>query len=160
MKKTIIVLFLCCIIGYQGYPQNKPVTLSAFYPQTPDTIELTEQQIIDIIKSGEALFCKIDMFVERNDTDFCIKNMEILFPKNSVFDAVYLESSVFYGESEEDQINIHCDYLIINVKNCKQWEITEEELASLPKLSKYLDKKIKKTPLKPCKQVYLPLDWK
>ncbi|MEI6774859.1 MAG: hypothetical protein WCL18_09115 [bacterium] len=157
MKKTIIII-LCYLAGYQGYAQNKSVTLLAFYPKVPDTLEWTEQEIIDIIEEGKTLYCKIDMFVERNDTNFYAKNMEILFPENSVFDAVYLESSVFYGSSKKDQINMHCDYLIINIKNSKQWEITEEEVASLAKLSKYLDEKIKKEKLKECDEKHSPLD--
>ena len=155
MKKTII-LFLCCLIGYQGYPQKNQFTTSSFGSQITDTIEWTEQQIIDILKMGEVLFCKYDIFLERNDTTFYIKNMELPLTKDSFFDSAYIESSISYGESQQEQ-NIHCSYLIMNDKWGNSLELTEYELASLPKLTEYLDEKIQETPVKDC-EGYVPLD--
>lgn len=156
MKKTII-LFLCCLIGYQGCPQKNQITAV----QSNDTsIEWTEQEIIDILKKGDAsLFCKYDLFLERNDTSFYIKNMELLLPNDLFFDSAYIESSITYGESKKDQKDMHCSYLIMNDKWGNALELTEDELAYLPKLAKYLDVKVQKTPLNECNE-YLPLDWK
>lgn len=154
MKKTII-LFLCCLIGYQGYPQ-KNQGISSFDPQMTDTIQWSEEQIIDILKRGEVLFCKYDLFLERNDTTFYIKNMELPLSKDLFFDSAYIESSIGYGEREQEQ-NIRCNYLIMNDKWGNSLELTEYELSYLPKLAEYLDGKIQKTPVKDC-EIYVPLD--
>lgn len=157
--KNVITILCVLIMGYQGYSQTSKLTISAFYPQIADTIEWAEEEIIAILeKSDPALFCKVDLFLERNDTSFYIKNMDFPLLHDSIFDSVYMESSIFYGEKRKHQRNIHCDYLIINDKWGNQLELTEDALASLPKLSKYLDKKVKKTRLKKCKQGYMPLD--
>lgn len=156
MKKTII-LFLCCLIGYQGYPQKNTFTASLSDSEMTGSIQWTEQQIIDILKKGELLFCKYDLFLERNDTTFYIKNMELPLTKDSFFDSAYIESSISYGENQENQM--YCSYLIMNDKWGNSLELTEYELAYLPKLAEYLDEKIQKTPVKDC-ETYVPLDWK
>jgi hypothetical protein len=158
MKKIITVLCVLTL-GYQGYSQTSSLTILAFYPQIADTIEWTEEEIIAIIdKSEPALFCKIDLFLEKGDTSFYVKNMDFPLLHDSIFDSVYMESSIFYGEKKKHRKKIHCHYLIVNDKWGNQLELTEDALVSLPKLSKYLDKKVKKTRLKECKQGYVPLD--
>lgn len=157
--KKIITIFCVLIMGYQGYCQKNNLSTSAFYPEIADTITWTEEEIIAILdKSDPALFCKIDLFLERNDTSFYVKNMDFPLGKDSVFDSVYIESSIVFSKKRRQQKNIHCDYIIINDRWGSQLELTEDALASLPKLSKYLDKKIKKTRLKECKKGYVPLD--
>ena len=138
-------------MGYQGYSQKDNLTIMAFYPEVPDTFEWSEQQIIDILKKGDISFCKLDMFLERHDTLFYIKDMEFPLSKDSIFDSVYMESSIFYGEHRRNWKNIHCTYLVIEDKFGSQLELTEDALVNLPTLSKYLDKKIRKTHLKKCK---------
>ena len=149
--KKLLVLFFYCLGVYQGYAQTNARTILAFYPQVPDTFEWSEQQIIDILKNGDISFCKLDMFLERHDTTFYIKDMELPISQDSIFDSVYMESSIFYGERRKDQKHIHCTYIVIEDKFGGQLELTEDALAHLPGLSKYLDKKIRKTHLKECK---------
>ncbi|HMS91244.1 MAG TPA: hypothetical protein PKC87_03435 [Candidatus Absconditabacterales bacterium] len=148
--KKIIIIFLCCLIGYQGYPQNTDVLSYA------TIIEWTEQEIINILKEGEVLFCKYDLFLERNDTTFYIKNMELPLSKDLFFDSAYLESSISYGEDEQEG-NLRCSYLIMNDRWGNQLEITEDQLVHLPILAEYLNNKIKNTSTKECDH-YVPLD--
>lgn len=149
MRKVVFIVLLV-LLGYQGYSQSKSLSIMAFYPQVPDTFEWTENQIIDILEKGEVLFCKLDFFMERGDSNFYVKNMEIPLA-DSIFDTAYLESSIFYGPKKKDQKGIRCTYVIINDKFGSQLEITEDALQQLPKLSKYLDDKIRKTHFKEAK---------
>lgn len=153
--RNILLVLLFCIVGYQGYSQKNSLTIAEFYP--PDTFDWTEEQIIDILDKGDILFCKIDLFLEKNDTMFYVKNMEIVC-KDSIFVAAYLESSIFYDEDKKDQQKMNCDYVIINDRFGNQLELTPDALLCLPKLSKYLSVKVKNTHLKECKEGYIFLD--
>lgn len=149
MRKVVCIVLLS-VLGYLGYSQDKQLSIMAFYPQVPDTFEWTENQIIDILEKGDVLFCKLDFFMERGDSNFYVKNMEIPLV-DSIFDTAYLESSIFYGPKKKDQKGMRCAYIIINDKFGSQLEITEEALRHLPKLSNYLNDKIRKTRFKESK---------
>jgi len=151
MKKIIIILCVL-IVEYQGYSQIE-TKKTGFYAHIP----YLEKQIISILKKGEIVFSKNDMFLERNDTSFYVKNIEFLL-QDSIFKSAYLESTVFYGEGKKDQKNMHWDCLIINDRWGNQMEVIADNLIYLPKLSKYLDRKLKKTPLKECDEKYLLLE--
>lgn len=150
MKKLWILSFWC-ILSYQSYSQKevKPIL---------NQEESSEQKMINAIKKGKVLFCRIELLTERNDTNFYIKNIEIPLSKDINFDGVYIESSVFYNESKQAQKDIHCELLIINDKNGRVWEFTKDILDKLPELAKYLDKKLQETKEKEYNK-FVPLDW-
>jgi len=83
--------------------------------------------------------------------------MEIVLKNDSVFESAYLVSSIFYGKEKKNQQNIQCVYVIINDRFGSTLELTPDALDYLPKLSRYLDKKIRKTHKKECKE-YVFLD--
>lgn len=153
MKLIILVILL--LVSYQGYAPNQPIR---FETKSRNEIKWNEQQIINILEKGEVLFCKYDLFLERNDTTFYVKNMELPIIKDVYFTSAYIESSILYSKSKKDQKDIHCTYLIMNDKWGNILEVMEDEIVCLPKLSKYLDNKIKHTQPKECLQGYIPLD--
>ncbi|MEI6672646.1 MAG: hypothetical protein WCL02_04915 [bacterium] len=148
--KKLWILSLWCILSYQSYSQKevRPVL---------NQEESSEQKMINAIKKGKVLFCRIELLTQKNDTNFYIKNIEIPLSKDINFDGVYIESSVFYNESKQAQKDIHCELLIINDKNGRVWEFTKDILDRLPELAKYLDKKLQETKEKECNK-FVPLD--
>ena len=146
MKKLLLLLLL--LVGYQGYTQ----TVLSFYPPVKNSIEWTQEEIIQILKKGKISFCKIDELTEKNNTMFYVKNMEFNTSKDSIFDSAYLESSVFFSKKKKNQKRIHCVYFVIDGKLGGQLEISEKDFVNYPFLSKYLDKKLRKTRLKKYKE--------
>jgi hypothetical protein len=138
MKKLLLLLLL--LVGFQGYTQ----TVLSFYPSVESQMEWSQEEIIQILQKGEISFCKVDLIIEKDNMAFSVKNMEFVL-KDPILESAYIESSVFY--TKKGQRRIHCNYIIINGYN-GQLEIAEEELKEYPILSKYLDKKIRKTRLK------------
>ncbi len=144
MKKLLFVFIILCLLGYSGYSQKGNLT--------SDTLEWTEEQIITILEKGGISFCKLDLFLEGNDTISYIKDMEILL-EDSIFGAAYLESSVFHGIDGDKFAN--CTYFIMEDWFGSQLELTKDDLVYLPKLSKYLDRKVKETKLKEYKGEFI-----
>lgn len=154
MKNVVIVLVMCLMV-YQGYAQQKSHIVPIFYPQMSDTIEWTEYDIINILKKGKILFCKLDDYADVKNPNAYEKNIEIMLENDSIFYSAYLESCIFYNKKNKK--NVICEYLIINDRFGNKLELTPDALVYLPILSEYLNKKIRKTHTKECKD-YVFLD--
>ena len=161
LKIVMVVMVLVVCMGYQGYAQNdtETIKLSVLYDdpivEDPDTTQLTQKQIKRILKKGELLMCKVDTLIEQEE--YYVKNMIIALPKDPVFEHAYIQSSIYYVGGEK---KIHCDYFLMEERTDKYIEINKDIFiaCNLKKLSKYLDRKIRKTDLKECEKGYIPLD--